>query len=223
MLLPVGLAVIASMTYHREVVQVPFELWLAVTVLLLTSLCLDWLVYRAVVGAGLKDTLGAWFASKALGYTVSVAAFRTIWSSRLAWHRTSKFKSSSRLRRAFSETGPETFLGVTILTAVGLSLYHLPVPGLLLMLLLGLGMQALGYLSSPLFAVIAELTREKPSLEPAQKAASTLREPAPLPPGRPSRAGALPAGAVAVARRLGTDEASLAWTRERGLLSQGET
>jgi cellulose synthase/poly-beta-1,6-N-acetylglucosamine synthase-like glycosyltransferase len=156
LLIPLGFAVVASMIIHKEIIQVPFELWLATTVLLVSSLYLNWLLYKVTLGCSLFDTLGALIASKALTHTISVASFRTIFQSQTPWFRTSKFKVTSRLLRALSTTKVELTLGVTIIFLVIVGFLLLPLPGLVLMFLIGMAYKGFDYLAAPFLAILAE-------------------------------------------------------------------
>ncbi|MEX0621677.1 MAG: glycosyltransferase [Candidatus Woykebacteria bacterium] len=161
LLIPLGFGVIASMVFHREVVQVPFELWLAATVLLISGVFLNWLLYKVVLGASLKDTIGALIASKALSHTISLASFRAIFKEKMPWNRTDKFKASSRLLRALETTKVELLLGSGIFVFIVFAFLLMPLPGLLLMFLIGMGYKGFDYLSASLVAVLSELSINK--------------------------------------------------------------
>lgn len=158
--MPLGLGVIASMIYHREVVEVPFVLWLAATVLLVSGVVLNWLLYKTVLNCSFKDTLGALLANKALSHTTAMASLKATFSDRLPWQRTNKFKASSTTLRTFSATKVELILGISILTLAVGAFSLLPLPGLLLMFLIGLSYKGLDYLSAPLVALLAKRSLE---------------------------------------------------------------
>ena len=161
LLTPLGFAVIASMIFHREVIQVPFELWLAATVLLVSGIYLNWLLYKVTLGCSIKDTIGALIAGKALSHTISIASFKTIFQSQTTWHRTSKFKLASKFLRALSTTKTELTLGITIISFVIVGFLLLPLPGLVLMFLIGMSYKGFDYLTAPILAVLAELNIKK--------------------------------------------------------------
>ncbi len=156
LLTPISVAVIISMLVHREVIQVPFALWWAATVLTISTVLLNWLMYKVILRCSLMDTLGALLASRALDYTVRWASLRTIFMSKTPWHRTSKFKSLPSGLAALSAAMPELVAGLGILLLDGTAFAILPKAGLLLMLLLGTSFEGLGYLSAPLLAFLSE-------------------------------------------------------------------
>lgn len=153
---PFAFGIIVSMLVHREIIPVPFELWLAATVLLVSGALLNWLLYKVVLNASIKDTIGALFASKALSHTISIASLRTIFYSEQPWHRTSKFKTPFRFIRAFSSTKIELFLAVSFLFFVLIAYSYLPKQGLLLMFLIGIVYKSFDYLTAPIMALMAE-------------------------------------------------------------------
>ncbi len=161
LLTPLGLAVIGSMVFHHEVVHVPFELWLGATVLLVSSIFLHWMLYKVTLGASLKNTVGALLASKALSHVISIASFKTILRTQTPWHRTNKFTVASTFGRALSAAKVELLLGVAILALVVVAFMQLPLPGLLLMFLIGMSYRGLAYLAAPLLALMAEMNIKK--------------------------------------------------------------
>lgn len=161
LLTPLGFAVITSMVLHKEVIQVPFELWLAVTVSLISGVYLNWLLYKVTLGCSLKDTIGAFIARQALTHITSIASFRTIFRSHTPWQKTDKFKVTSKFLRALSTTKTELSLGITIILFVVVVFLLLPLPGLVLIFLIGMSYRGFDYLSAPFLAVLAELNIKK--------------------------------------------------------------
>ncbi len=92
-LLLIGISAIASMIYHQEVIQVPFELWLTATITLLAAPILVALMYRVTVKAKFIDIIGQTIATKALSHVIVLAALRTTLTGKADWNRTNKFKS----------------------------------------------------------------------------------------------------------------------------------
>ena len=75
-LMPLGLAVAASMVMHHEVIKLPFALWLAMTVTLLAGLIMRGLAFRVAVRCRLHEALKAVLATQSLGYTKMMASFQ---------------------------------------------------------------------------------------------------------------------------------------------------
>jgi len=125
--------------------------------LLVSGVFLNWLLYKVVLDCSLKDTIGALLASKALSHTISLASFKSIFKDRMPWNRTDKFKVSSRLLRALETTKVELLLGVGIFLFIVVAFILLPLPGLLVMFLIGMSYKGFDYLSAPIIAVLSEL------------------------------------------------------------------
>ena len=158
LLLPVGVAVITSMLVHREVVHVPLVLWVTAPVLLITGFVLHWLVYRVVMVCSWKDELGALVASMALSYTIATASLWALFTRRIPWRRTDKFKAVPLGLGALGCVRTELLLGVaTLLFAIG-ALAAVPQFGfhLLILLIIGAICQSFNYLAAPALALLAE-------------------------------------------------------------------
>ena len=156
LLTPVGLAVVASMVLHREVIHVPLELWLGVTVIFVSGIVLNWLLYKVAIGCSLRDTIGAILARKALSFTTAMAGLHTVFNSNLLWQRTSKFKVLPIGLGTLSSAKVELSLGLIILIFSVAAFLLLPFPGLLLMLLIGMLYKSFDYLTAPLLALLSE-------------------------------------------------------------------
>ena len=156
LLLPLGLAVIGSMLVHGEEPSLP---WLVIAAGLcagVASQVLSWRVHRKAMQCSVVDVLCASVAKAALGYTIATSALRAMFGIPLAWQRTDKFRAHSEgLRRAFSEARAETVLGALLLTVGGIGLSTRPV-GLLLLILVGMLCQGIGFLTAPAVAALAE-------------------------------------------------------------------
>ncbi|UTI64371.1 glycosyltransferase [Paraconexibacter antarcticus] len=159
LLLPLGVAIAASMTLHHERIPVPFELWATVTAGTATSLLLRWLTFRVLVGCSLIDTIGAFLASKALEYTVTTASIWGLLTHSIPWRRTDKFPTLPKGLRALSACIPELLLALLALAIPALIAIAGAPSGLLLMLLIGAGLQSAVYLTAPLLALLADHDR----------------------------------------------------------------
>jgi cellulose synthase/poly-beta-1,6-N-acetylglucosamine synthase-like glycosyltransferase len=106
--IPLALGVMASMVAHGEVVPLPFPLWLAATVLLGSTYLLRWLVYRVILGAGVRETLGAWVASAALAHVIVVANLWALAGRHVPWKRTDKFRPVRQGAGALGAAAPSS-------------------------------------------------------------------------------------------------------------------
>jgi cellulose synthase/poly-beta-1,6-N-acetylglucosamine synthase-like glycosyltransferase len=154
-------ALITSMVMHREVVAVPFELWLAATISLGSTLLLDWLIYKVTINPSLKEILGKILASKALQHVITYAAFRTLVTGSAAWNRTSKFKVKHSYKSALYATKEESTIALLLIGFIIISYNILPYTGLVLMLLIGIAYTALSYLAAPIISMINVWTMKK--------------------------------------------------------------
>ncbi len=152
MLLGVGL--VASMIYHQEIIQVPFELWVTATVTLLATPMLTFLLYRVTIKATIPEMIGQAIAGKALSHVIFHSALRTTITGNAKWNRTSKFKATQSYFSALDSTKEEIILGITLLVFIIVARIIFPFPGLVLMLLIGLTYVSLEYFAAPLMAII---------------------------------------------------------------------
>ena len=153
---PIGLMTTASMLIQHERPSLP---WVAIVAGLcagLSSQIMSWRVYRLAMGCSLIDVFYAGFAKGALAHSIATSALRALIGLPLSWQRTDKFKARSEgLRRALIDTRSELMLG-GLFIVVGLgSLYTAP-RGLLLLLVLGIAFQGIGYLVAPAVALVGE-------------------------------------------------------------------
>jgi cellulose synthase/poly-beta-1,6-N-acetylglucosamine synthase-like glycosyltransferase len=170
LLLPFAVAVVASMVLNREVVAVPWVLWVALSIGVTTGFALTWLTFRVVMGCSLAETLGAVVASKALNHTRTVASFWGLFTRRIAWRRTNKFKALPLGLGALRSTRAELLLGLAAWAFVGGSFAALPrSSGLALLVLIGGLVQSLDYFAAPALSLLAE--REIRSREKMEHAA----------------------------------------------------
>ena len=153
-LMLIGVASIASMIMHNEIIQVPFELWLTATISLLATPVLTIVMYRVTVKANFFDIIGQAVAAKALGHVIIHSALRTAITGNAAWNRTNKFKSTQSYFAALWQTKEEIIISLSLVAFAITSYVIFPYQGLSLMLLIGVAYVALGYLAAPLMAII---------------------------------------------------------------------
>ena len=153
---PLGAAVVASMVAHHEVVPVPFALWAAVTALLVTSVAMRTLLYRAVIGCGLADTVRAGVCTKSLTYTIILASLHALLRRRIPWRRTDKFKTRASALRGVRSSWPEAALATMCFGLAGAVWLLVPHPGVLLMLAIGAALQGFRLVAAPVLALESE-------------------------------------------------------------------
>lgn len=154
LLIPLWVATVASMVVHQEVIPVPFALWLAATVTLVSTFALQF-VSKVVMGCSLKGILGWIVASSALRYTVAAASLWGLFTKSTPWRRTNKFKALPRGLEALRSTQTELLLGLgTLLFAA--AAVTLPDSDLVIFLLIGGVYQSLKYFGAPALALLAE-------------------------------------------------------------------
>ncbi len=154
--LPLAVGVIASMAVQDELLPLPFPLWLAVTVLLGSTYLLRWLVYRVVLGAGIRDTLAAWVASAGLAHVIVVANLWAVLGRNVPWRRTDKFRPSRQRVGALGAARTELFAGLCCLGVAGVAFAVLAQSGLATILAVGVALQGLMYLAAPAMALLGE-------------------------------------------------------------------
>lgn len=151
----VSMLTVISMVYHREIVEVPFELWLTATILLLASPTLNWLMFKTRLNAGLKEMILLIIANRALHHVVSYAAFRTTLTGNATWTRTSKFRAEHSFPAAILNAKEELVIGLLIAAFIGVMFTLMPYMGLALMLMIGLAYLSIAYLTAPLLSIIS--------------------------------------------------------------------
>lgn len=154
-LMILGMTIIGSMIMHREIVAVPFELWLTATVMLLSNPFLTLLMFKATIRPRVRDIIYQLIAAKALGHVIRHSAFRTALTGSAKWNRTNKFKSRHSYLAALYATKEEIVLGICIAAFIVVAYWAFPHPGLSLMLLIGLFYMSLSYFISPVVAMIS--------------------------------------------------------------------
>ncbi|MBC8120261.1 MAG: glycosyltransferase [Gemmatimonadaceae bacterium] len=156
LLTPVGLAVVVSMWFQSETVQLPQVVWLVAVLQSVTGFALTWLAYRVLMGCTLKDALGAMVAKQSLSYIATLANIWGLFTDRIPWRRTNKFKALPAGLAALNSVLPELSLGLgMVLVGAGALVLLAPV-GLVFFLSTGLVVQGLTYLSAPALALLAE-------------------------------------------------------------------
>jgi len=162
-LMGISIATVLSMIAHREVVAVPFELWLAATILLLASPTLGWLMFRTTLNVGFRELCALLIASKSLSHVIFYSALRTTLTGNAVWTRTSKFKSDPSYLSALYNAKEETFLGGVLIIFIVFAYIAFPFDGLTLMYLIGISYVSLGYLAAPFFSIINVYSMKKES------------------------------------------------------------
>jgi hypothetical protein len=156
LLLPLGLAVVASMLVHQEAPALPAKVWVAGIITWAAHQTLNWYVLRRAMRCSVADLLCACVASRALGYSIAAAAARALCGMPMAWQRTNKFKASVQgVGRALRSAQIELALGLSLLAGGAAGLTQAP-RGLLLLFCIGAILQGLGYLVAPALALIGE-------------------------------------------------------------------
>lgn len=151
-----GVLMLASMLVQREVIPVPFELLWSWSVMLGAGVVLKWLTYRVVLGATLRETIGAVLAKSALSYTVATASIAGVLNRPMLWRRTSKFASLPLGLGALNGVRAELALGAIGLSIGIGSICVEPAIGLHMLIAVGVMAQGLCYLAAPALALLAE-------------------------------------------------------------------
>lgn len=156
LLTPIAIAVVISMLANREYVDVPDALWITSSVMLASTLALWGLTYRVFLKCSIKDTIGAFIASRSLNHTYITASIQGIFTRETEWRRTNKFKALPLGLVAISSAQTELFLGIGMAVFVTAALLFLPQAGLHFMLLIGILVRCFDYLAAPGLALLAE-------------------------------------------------------------------
>jgi cellulose synthase/poly-beta-1,6-N-acetylglucosamine synthase-like glycosyltransferase len=156
LLTPIGLATTFSMVIQHER---PALSWLVIGAGMcvgLSSTLVGWCVWRRAMGCSLLDVFLAGVAKSALGHSIGAASLRASCGIPLSWQRTDKFKARSEgVRRALHDTRVE--IGMAgLLMLMGLLALQTRPTGLPLLLVIGIVMQGIGYLTAPAVALVAE-------------------------------------------------------------------
>jgi len=156
LLSPIGAAAVASLVWHGEQVVLPPAVWTASAVSGVSGFILTWLLYAERLGCRLGDVLGALLAKQALAHVAMVATVRGLFTDRIPWRRTNKFKSLPSVLGALYAVRAEIAIGTALVGTAGAALAFTHPSGLLLLLLLGVALQGLGYFAAPAMALLAE-------------------------------------------------------------------
>lgn len=157
LLLPLGVALVASISWHREIIPVPFVLWASVTIGLVSRYLGNWLIYRTAVGCSFRDSLAGMLATTALSHTVAMASLWGVLTRTIPWRRTSKFKPFAvGPLAALRSAQAELLLGLLTLGGAAVAMTAIRPQGLVLMLVVGAVLVSLNYLAAPLAALLSE-------------------------------------------------------------------
>ena len=154
-LIILGVGTITSMIINNEIIEVPFELWLAATISIVSTNLLIFLLYRVSLGARIRDILAQSIAASALTHVVYLSSIRTAITGNAKWTRTSKFRSTESYKHAIQSTKEEFAVSFLLFAFVGYAYSSFPHSGLSTMLLIGIIYVAVRYLSAPMLAIIA--------------------------------------------------------------------
>jgi hypothetical protein len=150
-----GGAGLASMVVNQEIVRMPFSLWLAATVLLVTSFGMRWLVYTRAVGQTLSEAVGGMVAFWALYHVIALASLSALTRRPAEWDRTDKSGRASSRRSVLSGVIAETVLATACIASAATALVALPHGGIGTALAIGLLYQGAVYATSPVVAFVA--------------------------------------------------------------------
>jgi hypothetical protein len=114
-----------------------------------------WLTYQRVVRATPRQALGGILAFAALTHVITIASLRALARRPAHWQRTDKFRQRRRGLRAVTHASTEAVLGLAGLAA-GAGLAVLSSGGIVTALAIGLAVQAVSYLTSPILAIAAD-------------------------------------------------------------------
>lgn len=153
---PIGAAAALSMITQDEAVQLPFELWLASTAILIGSVAVRWLTYRHLLKATLRQALGGALAYLALTHVITIASLTAVAGRDVPWRRTNKTKPRSQGWSALHTVRTELLLGLGCTTTATLMLAINRHGGVATMLAIGLAVQGVTYLAAPIVVAIAE-------------------------------------------------------------------
>jgi hypothetical protein len=182
MLLPLGIALTASMLAHHESIQVPLAMWPVFPIAAIAALALKWHLFRRAVCCSFKDMLGASLASMSLDYIVRMASLLGVCTRNTPWRRTNKFRSLPLGLGTLSSALPELLLGLVTWVASVVVLVAFHPRGLLHISVVGGMVQSAQFLAAPVVTVIAEhgiRLRSSRSVSPATPGDSTASDRAP--------------------------------------------
>jgi len=149
-----GVAVIASMVIHKEIIEVPLELWITATITLFSAPLLTFMLYRVTIRAKFSDILAQAVATQALSHVIGLASIRTAITGNAQWERTNKFKSIQSYRQALISTKEEITIGLSLFIFAVASYSIFPYRGLAMMFMIGIVYFSLSYLAAPFMAII---------------------------------------------------------------------
>lgn len=174
LILPLGALTALSLALHGEHIAMPHPIWAAATIALASHFCLHWLMFRRLLGATLRQAVGACVAIAALRHVIVSASLRATCGLSASWTRTSKFRNHSRGLAVLAEARTETTLATAQLLAAGL-LYATGPSGLASAFALGLAVQGLTYLASPLVALVGDRDVRRAPVPPAVEAVPAVQ------------------------------------------------
>lgn len=111
--LPIGLATMSSIVYHKEIIEIPSIIWVASAVTLPAILGMSWLTYYLAGCKSVLDIIGAGIATQALTHVRLVGSIKGLFGN-LAWKRTNKFKLEPSGFKAFKAARSEIIIAVIL-------------------------------------------------------------------------------------------------------------
>ncbi len=160
-----SLALVASMVWHKEIIGVPFELWLAATITLGSTLLLDILMHKVTLNPTVMEVLGKIVASKALAFIIAYASFKTTLNTSAKWTRTNKFKVKHSYKSAIYAAKEETLIGILMALFSVIAYLYLPYTGFVLMLIIGLSYTTLSCFAALFMSLLSVRTMKKQQMK----------------------------------------------------------
>lgn len=174
---PIGASAGLSMIARGEVVELPFELWLASTAILVGSLAVRWLTYRHLLKATLRQALGGALAYLALTHVIVVASLTALAGRDVPWRRTNKTKPRTQGWTALMAVRTELVLGLGCAGVAALMLTLNRRGGVATMLAIGLAVQGATYLAGPVVVGIAEYELRRQAGRPSENSIDSRSKP----------------------------------------------
>ncbi len=156
--IPIGLANLGSLIYHRESVTVPTIIWIASAVALPSLLSVRWLTFRLANCYSIVDMIGAIVASLSLTHIRLVGSIMAWSRKEFVWRRTCKNKLLPNSLQTLQSAGTELILAVIFITLGWLTWLNASTkpPDLVFLASLGLFSVGIVYLTAPAMAILGE-------------------------------------------------------------------
>jgi len=122
LILPVGLAGVASMIWNHDTISVPVVFLLPASSVFLSRYLVRWLLYKKVIGGGARALAGSTVVIAALSAATSFAGLAAIVRRFRGFQRTDKFPQGRSIRRALVSTRLEMLLALVCLSGAAVVL-----------------------------------------------------------------------------------------------------